>query len=122
MKKIGSVPSAILTFLLVTVIWMFFRIENLNLAWTFVTRLFAFDFSGFALYGNAHFYTVMVLAAFFSFFTLTPWGKKVEKWVYYTDFSNRQHLWVWIVAALAFVFCVAALNASAFSPFIYFRF
>lgn len=122
MKKIGTVPSVILTFLTVTVIWVFFRIENLGMAWTFVTRLFAFDFSGFALNGNAHFYTIMVVAALFSFLTLTGWGKKLEHKVYYTDFTDRQHIWVWIVAAFGFIFCVAALNATSFSPFIYFRF
>jgi alginate O-acetyltransferase complex protein AlgI len=122
MKKIGTVPSVILTFITVCVIWVFFRIENLNLAWTFVTRMFAFDFSGFAFNGNAQVYTIMVVAALFSFFTLTGWGKKVEQKVYYTDYSDRQHIWVWIIAAIAFIFCVAALNATSFSPFIYFRF
>ena len=120
MKKIGTVPSVILTFITVTVI--FFRIENLNLAWTFVTRMFAFDFSGFAFDGNAHVYTIMAVAALFSFLTLTGWGKKLEQKVYYTDYSERQHIWVWIVAAFMFIFCVAALNATSFSPFIYFRF
>ena len=122
MKKIGTVPSVILTFITVCVIWVFFRIESLNLAWTFVTRMFAFDFSGFAFDGNAQVYTIMVVAALFSFFTLTGWGKKVEQKVYYTDYSDRQHIWVWIVAAIVFIFCVAALNATSFSPFIYFRF
>ena len=46
MKKIGTVPSVILTFLTVCIIWMFFRIEGIGLAWTFVTRMFAFDFNG----------------------------------------------------------------------------
>jgi alginate O-acetyltransferase complex protein AlgI len=122
MKKIGKVPSVLLTFLTVTVIWMFFRIEDLGMAWTFVTRMFAFDFSGFAFNGNAHIYTVMVVAALFSFLTLTGWGKKLEQMVFYTDYSDRQHIWVWIVAAIMFIFCVAALNATSFSPFIYFRF
>ena len=122
MKRIGTVPSVILTFLTVTVIWVFFRIEDFGMAWTFVTRLFAFDFSGFAFAGNAHVYTILVVAAVFSFLTLTGWGKKLEQKVYYTDFTDRQHIWVWIVAAFAFVFCVVALNASSFSPFIYFRF
>ena len=115
-------PVGYSTFLTVTVIWVFFRIENFGMAWTFVTRLFAFDFSGFAFAGNAHVYTILVVAAVFSFLTLTGWGKKLEQKVYYTDFTDRQHIWVWIVAAFAFVFCVAALNASSFSPFIYFRF
>ena len=122
MKKIGKVPSVLLTFLTVTVIWMFFRIEDLGMAWTFVTRMFAFDFSGFAFNGNAHIYTVMVAAALFSFLTLTGWGKKLEQLVFYTDYSDRQHIWIWIVAAFMFIFCVAALNATSFSPFIYFRF
>ena len=122
MKKIGTVPSVVLTFLTVTVIWVFFRIEDFGMAWTFITRLFSFDFSGFALNGSAHFYTIMAVAVLFSFLTLTGWGKKLEQMVYYTDFTDRQHIWVWIVAAFGFLFCVAALNASSFSPFIYFRF
>ena len=122
MKKIGTVPSVILTFLTVNIIWVFFRIEDIGLAWTFVTRMFAFDFSGFIFPGNAMVYTVLAIAAVFSFLTLTGWGKKIEQKVYYTDYTDRQHIWVWIVAILAFVFCVAALNATNFSPFIYFRF
>ena len=122
MKRIGTVPSVILTFLTVCIIWMFFRIENIGLAWTFVTRMFAFDFNGFVFPGNALVYTTLVIAALFSFITLTGWGKRLEQKAYYTDFSERQHIWVWIAAALLFIFCVAALNATSFSPFIYFRF
>lgn len=122
MKRIGTVPSVILTFLTVNIIWVFFRIEDIGLAWTFVTRLFAFDFSGFALDGNAHFYSILVLAVLFSFITLTPFGRKAQTAVYSTDYTDKQHVFVWIIAALAFVFCVAALNATSFSPFIYFRF
>ncbi len=122
MKKIGTVPSVILTFLTVCIIWMFFRIEDIGLAWTFVTRMFAFDFNGFVFPGNAHVYTTLVIAALFSFITLTGWGKRLEQKTFYTDFSERQHIWVWIAAALLFIFCVAALNATSFSPFIYFRF
>ena len=122
MKKIGTVPSVILTFLTVCIIWMFFRIEDIGLAWTFVTRMFAFDFNGFVFPGNALVYTTLVIAALFSFITLTGWGKRLEQKAYYTDFSERQHIWIWIAAALLFIFCVAALNATSFSPFIYFRF
>ena len=122
MQRIGKVPSVVLTFLTVTIIWVFFRIENIGLAWTFVTRLFAFDFSGFAFTGNAHVYTILVIAAFFSFITLSRFGQRWQEKVYYTEFTDRQHIWHWLVAAFAFLFCVAALNASDFSPFIYFRF
>ena len=122
MKKVGALPSVILTFFTVTILWVFFRIEDIGLAWTFVTRLFAFDFSGFAFDGNAYVYTVMGIAAFCSFLTLSEWGKRWESKVFYTDFNNRQHIRVWILAAMMFLFCIAALNATNFSPFIYFRF
>ena len=72
--------------------------------------------------GNAQLYTTLIVAAFFSFLTLTKFGQKVQEKVYFTDYTDGQHIAVWIVAAFAFVFCVAALNASSFSPFIYFRF
>ena len=122
MKKIGKVPSVILTFLTVTIIWVFFRIEDFSLAWTFITRLFAFDFSGFAFMGNAHVYFILIVAAFFSFVTLSRFGQCWQEKTYFTEYTDCQHIWHWLVAAFAFVFCIAALNASDFSPFIYFRF
>ena len=122
MKKIGKVPSVILTFLLVNIIWVFFRIEDFSLAWLLIKRMFAFDFALLPFSGNVQLYVTMIVAAFFSFFTLTKLGQNVQEKVYFSSFTNGQHIFVWIVAAFALVFCVAALNASDFSPFIYFRF
>ena len=122
MQKIGKVPSVILTFLTVTIIWVFFRIEDIGMAWIFVTRLFAFDFGDFAFNGNAHVYFILAVAAFFSFITLSRFGQRWQEKVYFKEYTDRQHVLHWLVAAFAFVFCVAALNASDFSPFIYFRF
>ena len=122
MKRIGRIPSVILTFLTVNVIWVFFRVENLELAWFFIRRMFAFEFTLLPFGAHAQLYITMIVAAFFSFLTLSQWGQKVQERVYFANFTDRQHVFVWIGAAFAFVFCVAALNASSFSPFIYFRF
>ena len=122
MQKIGKIPSVILTFLTVTVIWVFFRIENLSVACGFVTRLFAFDFSPIGITNNPQFYVTLAVALLFSFITLLPFGKKLQDAVYYTEFSNKGHAVVWPIAILLFFFSIAALNASGFSPFIYFRF
>ena len=122
MKKIGKLPSVILTFLLVNIIWVFFRIEDFSLAWLLIKRMFAFDFALLPFSGNVQLYVTMIVAAFFSFFTLTKLGQNVQEKVYFSSFTNGQHIFVWLVAAFALVFCVAALNASDFSPFIYFRF
>lgn len=122
MKKIGKVPSVILTFLLVNIIWVFFRIEDFGLAWLLIKRMFAFEFTLLPFSANLQLYITLIVAACFSFFTLTKFGQKVQQKVYFTDFNSGQHILAWAVAAFAFMFCVAALNASSFSPFIYFRF
>ena len=92
------------------------------MAWLLIKRMFAFEFTLLPFSANAQLYTTMIVAAFFSFLTLTKFGQKAQEKVYFTEYTDIQHIVVWIVAAFAFVFCVAALNATDFSPFIYFRF
>ena len=122
MQKLGRIPSAILTFLTVCVIWVFFRVERLDFALMFIQRMFAFDFAPIRFSANIHLYVTMIVAAFFSFFTLSKYGLKMQENVYFSAFSDKKHIVAWCLAAFAFVFCVAAMNASGFSPFIYFRF
>ena len=125
--SILNLIKVLLTFLVVMVGWALFRIENLSDCWTFLTRLFAFDFtptqthSQFSIL-NSQFIVTLIAALLFAFFTLVPWGRKLQQWVFYTDYSPRQHLAVWTAAALLFFLCVGALAATDFSPFIYFRF
>ena len=122
MKKLGRIPSVILTFLTVCIIWVFFRVERLDLAWTFIQRMFAFEFVPISFVENNQLFVTMLVAAFFSFFTLSKFGLRIQEKVYFSDFSDKKHIIVWCLAAFAFVFCIAALNATDFSPFIYFRF
>lgn len=121
-EKMGRLPSVLITFVIVTVGWAIFRIENLSDAAVFISRLFAFDFRSFADIGSPHFFTMLALALVFSFLTLFPFGKKLQDVVFYTDYSRRQHLAAWLVSITLFLFCLGALNATGFSPFIYFRF
>ena len=114
--------STLLTFFIVTLLWVFFRIENIGQAWTFITRMFAFDFVAPDWHGQLQLFVTLAIAAFFSFITLTKFGKRLQDKVYYSDYSNGWLVAVWIISILAFLFCLAALNASGFSPFIYFRF
>ena len=105
--------STFFTFIIVTLLWVFFRIENIGMAWTFIKRMFAFDFAPLCFTENLQFYVTLIAAAAFSFL---PVDKiKVKK----TTFST---IAIWVVAVCAFLFCIAALNSSHFSPFIYFRF
>ena len=121
-EKIGKLPSVIITFIIAMVGWAIFRIENLGDATTFISRLFSFDFKSFAFTQGPQFYTTLIVAVMFSFLTLFPFGKRLQDLVFYTDFNNKQHIVAWVFAIFMFMFCLGALNAVGFSPFIYFRF
>ena len=120
--KIGKAPSVIITFIIAMVGWAIFRIENLGDAFTFISRLFAFDFSTFAIKADSQFYTMLIFALVCSFITLFPTGKKLQNWVYYKEYSTGGIVVAWVMAVAVVFFCIAAINAVGFSPFIYFRF
>lgn len=122
MNKLGKIPSVIFTFFIIVLTRCFFRIERIDLSWMFLKRLFAFDFTPLDLASNPHFYVTMLIAAIFSFITLTKFGLKWQEKVYFTEYNNRQHITAFVLSILGFVFCLGALNATGFSPFIYFRF
>ena len=110
------------TFIILLVGWAIFRIEDLPSCWTFIQRLFCFDFSGFALADHPQYYATLLVALVFSFLTLLPLGKRLERWVFHTQYGNTRLAAVWIVACLLFFCCLMTLTATKFSPFIYFRF
>lgn len=121
-RLLRRLPKVLLTFFIATVGWSLFRIEDLPTCWTFITRLFAFDFHDFDPQITAQTATTLVVALIFAFLTLFSFGRKLEQKVFYNDCHDRTHIPIWIVAVLLFFLCLAALNASGFSPFIYFRF
>ena len=121
-EKMGKIPSVIITFLIVTLGWAIFRIENISDAFTFISRLFAFDFQSIIPIQSLHFFATLVIALILAFIVLFPLGKRLQNFVFYTDFSKKQHLAVWPACILLLLFCLSALNATDFSPFIYFRF
>ena len=121
-EKIGRIPAVICTFAIIVLTRCFFRIERIDLSWMFIKRLFAFEFSPVHFSDNPHFFTTLIVAAFFSFITLTKFGLRWQEKVYFTEYNQRQHIIAFVISILGFVFCLGALNAFGFSPFIYFRF
>jgi alginate O-acetyltransferase complex protein AlgI len=122
MSKLGRIPSVIVTFIIIVLARVFFRIEDIGMAWTFMQRLFAFDFVRINISQDLQYYVTIIIAAFFSFITLTKFGLKLQDKVYFTELKPKGHILFWIISIIAFIFCVASLNATGFSPFIYFRF
>ena len=114
--------SVLLTFLIVNLGWVLFRADNIAHAFDYYKVMFSFNFQGFSLDAGRQFYTVLILAFLFSFLTLFPFGKKLEQAVFYKEYGVAGHVVAWVLSLLLLFLCVAALNATGFSPFIYFRF
>lgn len=122
LRSLAAVGGTLYTFVVAMVGWALFRIDDLSLCWQFVSRLFAFDFSGFALLQQHQFYAILAVSLAFAFLAAFPWGRKLQQWTFYTRFTPLQHIPVWLVAVFLLFFALGALTASDFSPFIYFRF
>ena len=103
--------------------WVLFRAETVGQAFNYYRAMFSFNFDGFSwAAAGKQFYTMLIVAVVFSFLTLFPFGRKIEQAVFYRKYGTGGHIVAWIVAMLMLFFCVAAMNATGFSPFIYFRF
>lgn len=120
-KVIGKLPSTILTFLIVIVGWVFFRIENVSDAFIFLQRMFAFNINTSLTLSN-EFLVFMMLAFFFSFFTYSLKGQQIQDMIYEGQFTIRKHLVISSITVLLLILSISSITAFGFNPFIYFRF
>ena len=119
-EKIGKLPRVALTFLIVVIGWVFFRVEDLSDAFLFIQRMFAFQFKSDPLPADVLFY--FGLAILFSFITHFKFGKRLHDSIYVNEFNNWKHLgWTFATVCLLFI-SIAKLASFGFNPFIYFRF
>ena len=114
--------SVFTTFILVMIGWVLFRADNIGHAFDYYKAMFSFNFQGFSWDGGSQFYTTLILAVVFSFLTLFPFGRKIEQVVFYKNYGAWGHVVAWVLSVALLIFSIAALNATGFSPFIYFRF
>ncbi|NLK15044.1 MAG: MBOAT family protein [Bacteroidales bacterium] len=120
-NKIGKLPSTIITFFIVVVGWVFFRIERISDAFTYLKRMFAFDFNNTQSF-SLEFYTFLIIALFFAFFAYSNKGQKIQDAVYFNDYCIKKHLAVFAISVLLLILCISSITAFGFNPFIYFRF
>jgi alginate O-acetyltransferase complex protein AlgI len=121
-RTIGKVPSIIITYFIVLIGWVFFRTETLADAIDYLGSMFAFSGNGADVVFGSKFYTIMIIAIFFSF-----WGgfRKIEAWqegLFAEEQSNRNISLMILFSVLFFMISLAAITSSGFNPFIYFRF
>ena len=121
LKKMGRIPSILLTFLVVVLGWVVFRAETVGDAWHFYQALFAFRQGATAVVAP-QFLLFLLLAVFFSFSPVSRLGDQCMGALYSETHSKGATIALFTVSMLLFFLSVGNLAVTDFNPFIYFRF
>ncbi len=121
LKKMGRVPSVVLTFLVVVLGWVLFRAETLGDAVGYYKALFAFRGGATAVF-SPQFFLFFVLALFFSFIPMLKVGDRWLSLVFSGVCSKKMTIFLFCITITLFFLSVGALAVTDFNPFIYFRF
>ena len=122
LKKIGGIPSTIITFFIVVLGWVLFRIEDLSDAIVYYQRLFAFDFYGIDHSLSIEFTLTFAFAILFSFWAKLPSIEKMTEAVYFKAYTLKTSMGMLAITGLLYAWSLSTLAISDFNPFIYFRF
>lgn len=121
LNRIGKIPAILLTFLIVNLGWVFFRIDRISDAGRYIKRMFTFHVNAGTRF-ETEFLTWLVIAALLSFFAIPKWGQKIQDAVYVNPYTNTRHVVVWGSCIILFLLSISSITSSGFNPFIYFRF
>ena len=121
-KKMGKIPSVILTFFFAIMGWVLFRSESLHYAGKFYRKLFAFDIRMDEFYFEPKFLTILILAALFSFMGVFKKVENLQYRLYDKNLALKPMIISVLCGAVLYVLCGGSLMAGGFNPFIYFRF
>lgn len=120
-KRIGKFPSTVITFFLVVIGWVFFRIENVNDAIIFLKQMFAFNFAQIPAI-SAEFIFFFVIAVFFAFFSYSALGQRLQDAVFNGEYTLKRHYSFAVLSVMLLILSISSISTLGFNPFIYFRF
>lgn len=122
LNRIGKIPSIIITFLIVMIGWVVFRLESIGEIKIYLFKLFSFN-SSFEFETIPAFGLIAILSVIFSFFVLFKRGGGLEKLVFQTEeYSLKYHFIFTILSIILLILSISSITSSDFNPFIYFRF
>ena len=121
LKKLGKWPAVILTFFVVNMGWVLFRVDTAADAGSFYQALFAFR-GGETVFSDALFWFTFGLAVVFSFLTLFKRGQGLQDKIFNDHYSKPLSWTMFAICMVLFVLSAGSLCVSDFNPFIYFRF
>jgi alginate O-acetyltransferase complex protein AlgI len=102
--------------------WVLFRAEGLRAAIIYLKKMFTIDLEGSSMSFDSRFYTILIIAVFFSF-----WGgfKRIENWqvrLFGKEQKSRNIIIMVVISVILLIISVSAITSQGFNPFIYFRF
>ena len=121
LKKAGKWPAVILTFFVVNMGWVLFRVDTAADAGGFYQALFSFK-GGMTQPGDLLFWFTFALAVVFSFLTLFKGGQKLQDAIFADHYSKGLSWTMFALCLVLLVLSAGSLCVSDFNPFIYFRF
>jgi alginate O-acetyltransferase complex protein AlgI len=123
LRSLPSLVSVIITFVIASTGWVFFRSEHLSDAWDVIVSAYSFsDFSTEAIPPDSKFWTAMSIAVLFSFIGAFKWSEKLVNFYSQIQYKTGAVVLQIITGILLLIVCVGEIASSGFNPFIYFRF
>lgn len=123
LAKLGKIPAVLITFFIVMIGWVFFWLEDINLGFYYIIKLFSFENSLTELEIDNQLIFTFIIAVIFSLFTLSMFGKKVEqKLLFPTKWSKGNYVLASLFGLIIYFYCTAEITTQDFNPFIYLRF
>lgn len=122
-SAIGKFPSILITFAITLVGWVLFRSETMDQAFGYIIKMFAMDFGVDNLYADREFWVILAVGVFFSFFTLSKVGTRLEDFLFFRkEHTIRAYFAMLVLTIVLFTISFSSITTSGFNPFIYFRF
>jgi alginate O-acetyltransferase complex protein AlgI len=119
---IGKIPSIIITFFIVMIGWVFFRLDDLSDARDYIYKLFCFDFSPNNFYFLNDFYFLLILAFIFSFAGIFKPVLRIQYDFLFNSYNQKKAVAIGILCFALLFISVTSIIGSGFNPFIYYRF
>lgn len=122
LNKTGRFFSTIITFIIVVLGWVIFRLEEPVKFIPYYKQLFAFDFTVQDVL-NPSFLEILILAIIFSFITSFKKGERISNFFFNKErYSVKQNIAFTLLSITLFILSLSSITSNGFNPFIYFRF
>jgi alginate O-acetyltransferase complex protein AlgI len=121
LQKIYMPIRVLITFVIVLVGWVFFKMDAFKPAIQFIHQLFSFTQQK-NVYVEPEFIGYLCIAAFFAFFTIFNIGKHIHQQFFKVQTTIGSHMLLFAMSTLLIFTSLCLITSLDFNPFIYFRF